>query len=130
MALSLVHLKATHYANPHGLPDQSNHSTAFDQALLSSFAMKIPEFSKIVNTRSHTATSFLPTWRAEKHFCKLKLTPLDDKDLPLPFDSQGQEYLKFTQTWQNSNKLLALPGFCGVKTGITSSAGSCLAVYF
>jgi D-alanyl-D-alanine carboxypeptidase len=23
-----------------------------------------------------------------------------------------------------------LPGFCGVKTGITSTAGSCLAVYF
>lgn len=130
VALLVVHLKSTHYGNPHGLPDPSNHSTAFDQALLSSYAMKIPEFYKIVNTRTHTATSFLPMRRAEKHFCKLKLTPLDEQDLPLPFSTEGQEYLKFSQTWQNSNKLLVLPGFCGVKTGITSSAGSCLAVYF
>jgi len=33
-------------------------------------------------------------------------------------------------TWLNSNKLLSLPGFYGVKTGITNTAGSCLCVAF
>jgi serine-type D-Ala-D-Ala carboxypeptidase (penicillin-binding protein 5/6) len=51
VAKNVVHLRRTNYANPHGLADRSNHSTAFEQALLASFAMKIPEFAKIVNTR-------------------------------------------------------------------------------
>lgn len=130
VAKHLVHLKKTNYANPHGLTDRSNHSTAFEQALLASFTMKIPEFAKIVNTKSYSATSYLPVKRVEKHFCKIKTHELEESDLPLPFLTNGEKFVKFNQTWQNSNKLLSLPGFCGVKTGITSTAGSCLAVYF
>lgn len=33
-------------------------------------------------------------------------------------------------TWYNSNRLLTVPGFSGVKTGITQTAGSCLSVWF
>ena len=123
-----LHLKHTSYSNPHGLADRANHSTAFDQAQLASYAMKMPEFAKIVNTREYSATSFLPKTRLAKHFCKLKTAEIpQDK---LPFAANGREYVKFTQTWHNSNKLLSLPGFCGVKTGITSTAWSCLSVYF
>ena len=32
--------------------------------------------------------------------------------------------------WHNSNRLLTVPGFSGVKTGITNTAGSCLSVYY
>jgi len=31
-------------------------------------------------------------------------------------------------TWHNSNRLLTVKGFQGVKTGITATAGSCLSV--
>ena len=40
------------------------------------------------------------------------------------------QYLVITGSgtqWINSNKLLELPGFGGVKTGITEAAGPCLA---
>ena len=33
-------------------------------------------------------------------------------------------------TWYNSNRLLTVPGFVGVKTGITQTAGSCLSVCY
>lgn len=32
--------------------------------------------------------------------------------------------------WHNSNRLLTAPGFSGIKTGITNTAGSCLSVYY
>ncbi len=32
--------------------------------------------------------------------------------------------------WYNSNKLLKIPGFKGVKTGITQTAGPCLCILF
>jgi len=35
-----IHMKSTHYNNPHGLVDKFNHSCANDIALLSSFAMR------------------------------------------------------------------------------------------
>ena len=33
-------------------------------------------------------------------------------------------------TWHNSNKLLNNPGFYGVKTGYTATAGSCLCTHY
>jgi D-alanyl-D-alanine carboxypeptidase len=32
--------------------------------------------------------------------------------------------------WQNSNKLLGIEGFKGVKTGITQTAGPCLCILY
>lgn len=32
--------------------------------------------------------------------------------------------------WYNSNKLLKIPGFKGVKTGITLTAGPCLCILY
>jgi len=49
----------------------------------------------------------------------------------LPFESEaGSKFVEYPMTWYNSNKLLTVPGFKGVKTGITQTAGSCLSVWF
>ena len=50
--------------------------------------------------------------------------------MPFYIENPNIEYVHFPQIWYNSNKLLDLPGFAGVKTGITTTAGSCLCVYF
>lgn len=44
----------THYTNPHGLPDPINHyTTAYDLALITSYAMKNPVFADIVSRRAY-----------------------------------------------------------------------------
>lgn len=46
--------KNTHFSNPHGLPDPVNHyTTAYDLALIASYAMENPEFIKIVSTQEY-----------------------------------------------------------------------------
>ena len=96
VAKNFVHLRRTNYTNPHGLADRSNHSTAFEQALLASHAMKIPEFSKIVNTKHFTSISYLPKSRVEKHFCKLKTLELEpDTVLPFAVEPDAGRYVKF-----------------------------------
>jgi D-alanyl-D-alanine carboxypeptidase (penicillin-binding protein 5/6) len=48
-------MKSTHFANPHGLPDPNNYSTARDLAILSSHIMvDHPEFSKIYSVKEFT----------------------------------------------------------------------------
>ena len=42
---------------------------------------------------------------------------------------KDKDGIKRTQVWNNTNKLL-LKGFRGIKTGITETAGPCLASYF
>ena len=41
----------THYANPNGMPNDSNYTTASDLLKLTSYAMKNPEFARIVSTQ-------------------------------------------------------------------------------
>lgn len=89
-------LANTTYANPHGLKDPSNKSTAEDVAKLSAICMGIPLFSEIVKKSSYT--------------CTVK-----------KLDGTQRAY-----TWNNTNKLITKE-FNGIKTGITSSAGPCLA---
>ena len=43
----------THFANPHGLFDENNYTTARDMAIISEYAMSIPEFAEIVGTYTH-----------------------------------------------------------------------------
>lgn len=47
-------LKNTHFANPHGLDDGGNYSTARDMARLAAYAMENPDFRRIVSTKSIT----------------------------------------------------------------------------
>lgn len=42
----------THFTNPHGLHDEEHYTTAYDLALISSYAMKNPTFRKIVSTQN------------------------------------------------------------------------------
>ncbi len=43
-------LKSTHFDNPHGLDSESHYTTASDLAKLTAYAIKNPEFKKIVST--------------------------------------------------------------------------------
>lgn len=47
----------TTYANSHGLCNTLNKSTAYDLSLLCQFAMRNPEFRKIVHSRIYTGFS-------------------------------------------------------------------------
>ena len=58
-------------------------------------------------------------------------TPPHAEGKQLPFNGEfGCKYVKYPMVWHNSNRLLTVPGFTGVKTGITNTAGSCLSVYY
>lgn len=46
-------MKDTHFTNPHGLPDDEHYTTAYDFAVLTAYAMKDPNFAKIVSTVSY-----------------------------------------------------------------------------
>ena len=61
MFVSLMNAKAnelgmtkTHFANPHGLPNDNHYTTAADLALLAAVAMKNETFAKIVATKRKT----------------------------------------------------------------------------
>jgi D-alanyl-D-alanine carboxypeptidase len=43
---------------------------------------------------------------------------------------QLDEEVPYRMVWQNSNKLLGIEGFKGVKTGITQTAGPCLCILY
>ena len=45
-------LTDTHFANPHGLDDKDNYSTAGDMSTLAAYAMENPIFRKIVSTKT------------------------------------------------------------------------------
>ena len=51
------HLYATHYADPAGLNDDGNYTTAKDLARLASIALKNPTLKKIASTKNMTITS-------------------------------------------------------------------------
>lgn len=53
----------TNFANPHGLDDSNDHySSAYDMAILTSYAMKNPTFQKIFKTKYHTAPQEGEKW--------------------------------------------------------------------
>lgn len=89
-------LKQTRYTNPHGLPDNNHLSTASDQVRLAAKAMQNEQFREYVQTRQH-ATKV-----------------------------QGPGGNSRNIVWKNTNKLLEIAGYSGLKTGTTDAAGSCL----
>ena len=92
-----LNLIDTRFANPHGLPHRMSRSTALDVAKLCIICMKNELFRKVVNTK----------------FYKCVATSKDGR--------------KRFNEWENTNKLLRRSGFIGIKTGITITAGPCLA---
>ena len=55
---SAIGMKNTTFNNPSGLDkEKGNYSTAYDMAILTSYAMKIDEYQKITNTKKYTLTT-------------------------------------------------------------------------
>lgn len=86
----------TQFANPHGLMNRFNKSTASDVAKLSCISLKNSLFLQIVNTKTYE--------------CYIKNFRINNVR---------------KEVWINTNKLLE-KGFTGVKTGVTDAAGPCL----
>lgn len=86
----------THFANPHGLPNDEHLSTARDLATLTFRAMANPIIRNCVGTHHRGCTVTGPGG-----------------------------YTRNIR-WTNTNRLLDFEGFDGVKTGTTDAAGACL----
>jgi serine-type D-Ala-D-Ala carboxypeptidase (penicillin-binding protein 5/6) len=89
----------THYENPHGLPAKGHQSSARDLVKLAVVAMQNPLFRQYVSTRQH-GTTVTGTGGYERNV-----------------------------VWKNTNKLLGIDGYSGVKTGTTTAAGACLVAW-
>jgi len=48
-----LNMKNTHFENPCGLPEKEHYSTAYDMAILMSYALKNEDFQKIVGTKEY-----------------------------------------------------------------------------
>ncbi len=89
-------LSGTHFKNPNGLPDPEHVTTAADLARLAFVALQDDLFKRVVSTRQYACTV------------------------------NSQQGYQRTVVWDNTNKLLDIDGYFGVKTGTTSAAGACL----
>ena len=90
-------LSATRYGNPHGKTVDGCGSSPRDTAALVRHALALPGFRELVGTRERTALI--------------------------------ANYAGYSRpvAWRNTNRLLAIEGYHGVKTGTTFAAGCCLA---
>ncbi len=89
-------LHETHFANPNGLPAPGHHSSARDLCRLAAHAMRQPAFAGVVGTRRHGCAVVAP-------------------------DGKRRNI-----AWTNTNHLLEVEGYDGIKTGTTRAAGTCL----
>jgi serine-type D-Ala-D-Ala carboxypeptidase (penicillin-binding protein 5/6) len=92
-------LSRSTWANPHGLSNVNNMSTAEDIAKLCMHCMKNGKFREVVNTKFYNCCFF------------------QEKEGGIE-----KGWLK----WENTNKML-WQGWDGIKTGVTPNAGPCLA---
>lgn len=56
-----IHLTHTHFANPSGIDEDGHYSTAADLARLADFALRQPEFTKIVSTENAVISTHVLT---------------------------------------------------------------------
>lgn len=89
-------MTATRYVNPHGLTDAEHLSTASDLAKLARTALGLPRFRDYITTRQRGCTV------------------------------TGPGGYKRNVKWENTNRLLGIEGYTGIKTGTTDAAGACL----
>lgn len=89
-------MQATTYRNPHGLTAKGHVSSAQDLLRLAAAAMEVPLFREYVATRQRG--------------CQVI----------------GPGGYRRNVLWKNTNQLLGIEGYLGVKTGTTSAAGACL----
>lgn len=89
-------MRETSYCNPHGLTHAEHKASARDLIKLACAAMRLPLFRRIVATRYRAAVV------------------------------EGPGGYRRRVLWKNTNRLLPIEGYAGVKTGTTSAAGACL----
>jgi len=95
-AASKLKLSESRYMNPNGLPEKGHVSSARDLVRLTWSAAQLPLFCEYVACRRHEARV------------------------------SGRDGAQRTIVWKTTNRLLAIAGYTGVKTGYTKAAGSCL----
>ena len=95
-AAETLGMTRTAYMNPHGLTAKGHHSSACDLLKLAHAAIQLPRFREYVGTRQRGCTLVGPGG-----------------------------YVR-NVVWKNTNRLLPIDGYHGVKTGTTSAAGACL----
>lgn len=93
-----LNLRSSFFDSPHGLMNPISRSTAFDVARLSSICLQDDRFSSVVRTKNYNV--------------------LKNKEL----NGNRRSY-----RWENTHKMIDTIGVTGIKTGITNSAGPCLA---
>jgi D-alanyl-D-alanine carboxypeptidase (penicillin-binding protein 5/6) len=87
------------YKNPHGLTEPGHQSSAADLLKLAHAAMQLESFRSYVGTNQRGCALKGPTGY-ERHV-----------------------------VWKNTNQLLGVDGYLGLKTGTTDAAGACLVSY-
>ncbi len=95
-AAAKLKLDESRYVNPNGLPEKGHVSSARDLARLTWAAGQLPRFRDYVTCRLHEAQAV------------------------------ARDGAQRSITWKTTNRLLAIAGYTGVKTGWTKAAGSCL----
>lgn len=111
----------SNFVNPNGMPNNNHYSNAYDIAVLSSYAMKLPAFAKVVGTR--------------KYSVKL-LTHKEVTVKKARAKGKSVKETKIVEVTRNINltnrhKLLGkVAGVKGIKTGYTNAAGRCLATAY
>ena len=74
-----IGMKDTHFVTPSGLDDEEHYSTAYDMALLCSYAMKNDDFKNIVSHKSMEVEFELPENKVQMYVNHNKLLSLYDK---------------------------------------------------
>ena len=94
-----IGLRSTFFDSPHGLVNPKSMSTALDLAKLCAILIeKEPIFCQIVGTRNYTVTK-----------------------------NKNGTHNKRTYRWENTHRMLEQRCVYGIKTGVTTNAGPCLA---
>jgi D-alanyl-D-alanine carboxypeptidase (penicillin-binding protein 5/6) len=91
-----IGLLHTTFKNPHGLTEAGHVISARDLAILGWHAMQQPAFRQVVGTRQRGCTV------------------------------EGSAGYTRHIVWKNTNQLLGIEGYDGIKTGTTTAAGACL----
>jgi len=89
-------MTGTHYVNPHGLTDEGHRSTARDLVTLARATLSSELYRQYVGTRQRG--------------CQVT----------------GPGGYTRNVVWKNTNELLGIDGYLGLKTGTTDAAGACL----
>lgn len=89
-------MEGTHFVNPHGLTADAHRSTCNDLVRLAIAARQLPLFRQVTSCRQYGC------------------------------QATGESGYKRNLKWENTNRLLPIDGYTGIKTGSTSAAGACL----